>query len=204
MKPFQEPSNQDLDDIESTELADSLSALWAERSAPARKSKPASAVRESWNSTYSNPENWKRTRGIALIHQETQTLLGNFSEYIHRTVKGCRKLLREEGPLAVEAAEAVSGSWWLGEERKPVPRESWMERRSATMHLHLPALQIHAPACGLVVLLEYGGIRRAELAEDTLFAAEAGGSLISLPAGLDIYPAMDHDGKVRLRMEIGL
>ena len=40
----------------------------------------------STQALYLDPKNWTRTRGIALMHAETQTLLGNFSEYIHMII----------------------------------------------------------------------------------------------------------------------
>ena len=38
---------------------------------------------------YKDPLNWIRKRSIALIHKESQTLLGNFGEFHHRTEAQC-------------------------------------------------------------------------------------------------------------------
>ena len=43
---------------------------------------------------YTNPDNWERTRGIALIHADTETLLGSFDEWTHRKIVNCRRLVR--------------------------------------------------------------------------------------------------------------
>lgn len=154
---------------------------------------------------YLDPENWIRTRGIALIHAETQTLLGNFSEYTHKSIAGCRKLLREESPIAVSASEVVEGSWWLGEDRKPIPPQVWHERRTAIVHVFLEALKVHSPICEVVACLSYGAIDRIELALDTTFAQTEGAEqLLELPAGTNIRDVMSIDSKVALRKEIGL
>src|SRR5260221_5092397 len=135
-----EPTKAQLDEIEregsgfhiEPAWVDPLEDLWTEaRIALAAKKPrrlPNPSLRNALDATakrmhelFALPENWERTRGIALIHAETETLLRNFSEYCHKTVAGCRKLLREESPITVEAAERVEGSWWLGDSRKPEP-----------------------------------------------------------------------------------
>lgn len=157
---------------------------------------------------YTDPENWERTRGVALIHAETETLLGNFSEYVHKSVKGCRRLVREEGPLAVSASERVSGSWWVAETHVEVePRQAWHERREAVLDLHLEALMLHSPACEVIAHLSYGGIARVELAAETIFA-QAGDyaqeQLVFMPAGTNILGEMSLDSKIALRVELKL
>ena len=34
---------------------------------------------------FTNPDNWTRNGAVALIHTETETLLGTFIEYLHNT-----------------------------------------------------------------------------------------------------------------------
>ena len=154
---------------------------------------------------FANPDNWTRTRGIALIHEETETLLGQFSEYIHKSVANCRKLLREQGPISVSAAERVSGNWWLGEHREVEPRQEWHTKRPAIIHLHLDTLKVHAPACEVVAYLSYGGLARVELAQETQFAQEPGKQeqLLFLAAGINVLPMMSLDSKIALRVELG-
>ena len=155
---------------------------------------------------YSNPENWNRTRGIALIHEETQTLLGNFSEYVHRSVAECRRLVREAIPITVSATESVSGSWWIAADASPEPRQDWHEKRPAIIHLHLTKLAVHSPCCEVEVHLSYGGIVRVELAVDTQFAQEDGkaAQLLFLPKGTNVLGEMSQDSKVALRVELAL
>lgn len=194
------------DDFEELEalLTSGRKAKFAAQSAKER-AKAAIEVKETDNQLYANPENWRRGQGIALIHTETQTLLGNFVEYLHLKVPGARKLVREDSPLAVSVVEQVTGSWWLAPVEKPRARESWHEERRCILHTHLGELGLHAPAVSLVVLLEYGGIAKASLAQDTIFAQTEGGEqLVTLPAGTDILRCMTRDCKVKLRMEVGL
>jgi len=153
------------------------------------------------------PENWERTRGIALVHQETQTLLGNFSEYVHRSVKNCRRLVREHNPIAVAAVETVSGFWWLGEQRPYIeasrPTE-WTVTRQALIDVQLPELGVGHPVTDVTVSLYLGGIMRVELAEDTQFVSPKGEIFLTLPKGTNLLECMSTDCKVALRKELGL
>lgn len=160
-------------------------------------------IKESDNAKYLNPDNWTRTRGIALIHGETQTLLGNFSEYIHKDKT--RKLLREEAPISVSATEIVEGSWWLGEGRKPEPVQEWHTTKTCILHLHLGELGLHSPAVEVIVHLSYGSIARCELAVETTFAQTEGVEmLVTFAAGTNVLDCMTRDCKVKLRMETGI
>jgi hypothetical protein len=154
---------------------------------------------------FSNPANWTRKRGIALVHAETQTLLGNFTELVHRSVVGARRLVRESTPMLVEATEYVSGDWWLGTET-PIPEapKAWHERRSVISSLELSDLAVSSPIAELLVHLAFGGVERVELAADTLLAQSAGplAHLVMLPAGTNILPAMTQDCKVALRLAL--
>jgi hypothetical protein len=155
---------------------------------------------------YTDPENWTQTRGVALIHAETETLLGNFSEYVHKSVAGCRRLVREEGPLSVSVAERVSGSWWIAASIPEIePRQEWHTRHSAVLAVQLPRLGVHLPICEVTACLSYGGIARVELAMDSMFAQLDGSpeALLFLPAGTDILGEMNTDSKIALRLEIG-
>ena len=178
-----------------------------ETKAKAKKTRqPAEVEQEAISALFANPENWERKRGIALIHAETQTLLGNFSEYVHKKVFGARKLLREETPILVSATETVEGNWWLGAERRPEPKQEWHTQKSCVLHVHLGELQLHAPAVELTVHLHWGGIARAELSVETTFAQTAEGveQLVVMPAETDILSCMTRDCKVKLRMEVGV
>lgn len=175
----------------------------AVRTAVVRKTSEPAA--KSTQALFLDPENWERTRGIALVHEETQTLLGNFSEYVHKTVVGCRRLVREEAPISVSATEAMDGSWWLGEDRKPEPPRPWHEKAKGFLHLHLSKLGVHSPACEVDVFLSYGSLARVELAVETIFAQEEGHGeqLLTIPAGTNVLEVMSSDCKVRLLQDLG-
>lgn len=119
---------------------------------------------------YLDPRNWTRTRGVALVHRETKTLLGNYGEFTHNTEAGCRKLVRED-PLVhrVSVVEEVSGDWWLSEPLPEViePRT----RATARLDVVLDGLQLHAPDCHVFVELDdRGHVIGIRLAVHTTFA----------------------------------
>ena len=218
---MQEPTDEDLLTLETEGfkpllLDDPLEDLFTEaqfaaangkkakRAADPSKAKHLADASKTMHELFTLSENWHRTQGVALIHKETETLLGNFSEYLHNTVKGARKLVREEAPITVSAAEYVEGSWWLGPDIKPVPREEWREQRRAFIKIHLPTLGLFAPLVAVVAHIAFGGIHRVELEENTQFADEAGKILVTLPAGVSILDALSWDAKVSLKKEIGL
>src|SRR3990167_2930736 len=199
-----EASMIELDDIWREAKAHILVERKAKAAAQLRKT--AEPEKASTQALFLDAKNWTRTRGIALIHEETETLLGNFSEYVHNSVAGCRKLIREETPIAVSASERVAGSWWLGEARRPEPKQVWHEQRPCIIHLHLDKLFVHSPICELTVHLSYGGIARVELTLDTQFAAEEGHGeqLLFLPAGTNVLEVMSLDSKLAVRKELGI
>lgn len=149
---------------------------------------------------------WRRGRGIALIHADSETLLGNFAEWTHPS--GARRLIRETGPIVVSALERVEGSWWLGEGRRPEERQEWHEQcRVVMQHLHLEPLGVYAPAVELIVYTSYGGIARCETVTETLFSqdnAAAPSVLLTLPARTNILYCMGLDAKINLRRKCGL
>jgi len=152
---------------------------------------------------FQRPENWRRTRGIALIHAETETLLGNFSEYLHISVAGARKLIREETPIAIAATERVSGDWWITRKEEVVAAESWHRTALAVIDLALPSLLVHSPATPVKVLISYGGIARVELEVETQFVQTEGAEqLLTLPAGVNVLPVMSHDSKVAVKAQV--
>lgn len=171
----------------------------------ARAAKAAEAPPQTPNQLYLNPENWERSRGVALIHKETQTLLGNFDEFLHKRVAGAKKLVRAESPIQIDSVEYVSGGWWLGEDRRPPKAEMWTEQRECILHVQLGDLALHAPGVRLLVAISFGGIAQAALtAETTFMQTEGTERFITLPAGTNIYPCMTRDCKIKLRMEIRL
>lgn len=204
-----EPSNEELNAIEQQDILEdalpTLEDLFAEASPVAKPRRdPSKFPLSPSHTSYTNPENWQRTRGVAIFHKETNTLLGNFSEYKHKTAAGCRKLVRESAPIAVSGSEYVEGNWWLPSAQMPEARKPWQETRLAMMKVHMPDLNVFAPLVELKAYLEHGGIARVELTVETQFADADGNQLLFLPAGTNILPCMTLDGKIALRQEIGL
>lgn len=185
-----------------------LDELWNEVRKEKHKQKKNAVTQvestEPPRTLYTDPANWTRTRGVALIHAESETLLGNFSEYVHRSVAGCRRLVRESEPISVEATESISGYWTSRTGQQPLMREAWHEKRNATLYLELDALGVQAADCRLVVHLSHGGIARVELAEAARLCGIAGEQLLFLPAGVNVLDTMSYACKVALRKELGL
>jgi hypothetical protein len=217
-----EPSDEDLAALETEgfkpliDLNDPLEDLFTEaqfaaangkkvrKAADPAKKNHLDAAAKSMHDLFALSENWTRTKGIALIHKESETLLGNFSEYLHNTVKGARKLVREESPISVSASEYVEGSWWLGADVVLKPREEWREKRRAMVKIHLPSLGLFAPLVEIEAHIAFGGIHRIELVEETQFAAETGKILVTLPAGVNVLEELSWDAKVGIKKELGL
>lgn len=189
---------EDLDSL----YKDARRAFLSEKAKKEARKKQAAAPEAppSVGDKYTNPDNWERRRAIALIHADTQTLLGNFSEWVHRTEPLCRKLIREDSLVAVSAVEQVSGSWWLPADQQPEPKQDWHTQERVFIPVFLDKLRINNPICELVVSLSYGGIARADLAEDTQFASAE--QLVFLPAGTNVLNEMSLDSKIALRLAL--
>lgn len=145
---------------------------------------------------YADPANWTRTRGVALVHRETKTLLGNFSEYVHVSVPDCRRLVREESPISVSAIEEVSGEWGWAGPGKDTHQDSSLSVRELVLGVCLSAPEVNAIAA-LRVHLQGAGILRVELAEDTHFGSPE--QFLLLPAETNILSVLAHHSKVNLR-----
>lgn len=221
------PSDSDLKSIEQEELTsptpppaweDPLEDLFLEAKAAvaakrAHKRSTNPALKDALDATEKRmrdlfllPENWERTRGVALIHRPSSTLIGNYSEYQHKSVPGCRKLLLEHQPIAVSATEYVEDSWYLGEivREHLFAYEQWQVKREATIDVQLPDFGLHSPGVKVTAFLAWGGIMRVELAEKTIFASPNGDQLLLLPQHTNIIEAMSLDSKLNLRRELAL
>lgn len=154
------------------------------------------------------PENWELRRTVALIHEESQTLIGNFSEYVHKLSANCRRLVRVLEPTRVDAIEGVTGDSWLNAQplqpaaSTAVPAE---EQREAILDLHLPEMDnTFSPAVLLNVTLHFGSVARVELADETRFYSKDKRVQLILPAGLDVREGLSFETKVRLKEFLGL
>ena len=154
---------------------------------------------------YTNPSNWRQGRGIALIHEETSSLLGTFQEYLHTSEPGTRRLVLTSAPIPVSATERVSGDWWISAHHEVASPQSWHERRTVILPISLDLLGVQSPLVEISVHLSYGSIARIELVEATTFAQIAGqpDQLLELPAGANILPVMGQDSKIAVRVELG-
>lgn len=164
-------------------------------------------IRESFQSTYVKPENWERTRGIALIHRSPdgkQTLLGNFSEYVHKNGKA-RKLLREAIPMIVEAQEFVTGEWWLrSDTAMRIEDHNNFCIKETCLDLELGDLQVFAHRVMVKVHMHDNWIARVELAEQTKFVCPLNSQFLHLSKGLDVLDGLSFDSKMELRKQMGV
>lgn len=137
---------------------------------------------------YRNPANWIKGHGIALIHRTTQTLLGNFTEYTHKTVKDARRLVREEHPAPVQAVEYIDLELTCGNGQPPTPKRAWQTVLPLTCPLAILAWQAQAPEVSMLAHFGDGDLLWLELAEATVFLTADG--LLRLPAGTNVLPEL--------------
>lgn len=186
-------------------VEDSLDDLFDEVKVHIRKApepKPVTAS-ESFLSTYSNPANWREGRAIALIHQPSATLIGNFREMFHLRVDNVRRLVRIESPTLVSGTEEVTEDWWI--KGRTFTEKSGVDatiRNCVIETLILSELRASAPEVNLRVILSWGAISRIELISAVTFETEAGALL--LPAGLDVLKGLSFEAKVEIKKAIGL
>lgn len=211
----QSPTAEDLKSAEEFEASlDSLDDLWTEAQLAAKTAKAKkiadpgdrhalSAESKRMQELYTNPDNWERTRGVALIDRRTSTLIGNFSEYLHKSIPATRKLVREHTPIAIDGTETCDG--YLGAEMDfRLQKPTWDLTKHAVSHLLLSELMVEAPDVAVVVHSRLGAIVRVELEKDTQFASAAGHTLLLLPAGTNVYPALGRDSQLSVRKAAGI
>lgn len=159
------------------------------------------AAAKKMRELYTLPENWERTRGIALIDKGTQTLVGNFSEYKHKTIAGTRKLIREHTPIAIDATEVVDG--YLGEQFEQRHRGiSWEREVDLKADLWFDELMVGCPLVELTIKLRLGALLRVEVKYDTQFASASGATIIRLPAGTNVLEQLSQDTKTHIRRQV--
>lgn len=190
-------------------FTDPLDALWADAMAAERRFPQQGRVRNATlkqitptRELWTLPENWLEGRGIALIHEESHTLIGNFREYLHKRVPHTRKLVRQDTPISIQATEHVSGPSWLHIAKDIPPPFVSTEVRECLMDLTLEHLGIFAEAVELRVYFSYGGIARVELAVHTTFHSPDSRTILTLSAGTNVYLTMGLEAKIQLRKEL--
>ena len=167
---------------------ETLDSLYAD----ARKAGRTQAIKQNEapadpGGLYRNPDNWRKGKGIALVHEETQTLLGNFTEYTHKSVVDARKLVREDSPIS--SVEYVKGPWLLPEPTL-APKRPWHQTMETVCDLRL--FKMYAPRAELRAHFGEGRLVGLELKNLTVFASDVGDTvaLITLPAGTEVLLQM--------------
>jgi len=184
------------------------SAMEAERLHPQKprmkNAEPETPKKLKTKDYYTLPENWIPGRVVALMHEESRTLIGNFREYTHKREKGCRDLQRIDGPVeAPVAIEYVRGWEVLGDRAPQFQAQTWTSTQEILMpELRLAYLGVSAKTVLLTAFLSFGGIVRVELKEHTRFVSPTGNRLLTLPTGTNVLEVMDLDGKIELRKEL--
>lgn len=144
---------------------------------------------------FTDPSNWIDRGGVALVHRESQTLLGNFQVLQHRTRKDLRRLIRSSVPISVSGVEEVDFGY------EP-PASPIISPRAETSIVHTLDLWLDTPALSakrVLVCVHYynGWTQRVVLVEPTTFARD--GELLQLPAGVDILPVLDRESRKAAR-----
>lgn len=137
---------------------------------------------------YANPANWIRGPVIALLHEETQSFLGYFVEWRHRTVPDARRLVREvELKPQHCAVEYISGSW-PAEAPVRSPKLPWKTSFPCVASIKLLDFALEACDVPLDFCFGEGSLDRVELVVTTTFSSP--GQFLTLPADTNILPRM--------------
>lgn len=187
---------------------DSLDALFADAKAHLRDKAAAAKVprnkklvteRIEPSALFSNPANWYPARSVALIHQESNTLLGHFRELLHRSVPEARRLVREDSPALIEAVEYVSGTWGWTPPKALEHQDSTLIETELLLFLSLELPEFHTAEAAVKVVTQGAGILRVELKALTQFYAEGAHSFLALPAGINLLATLTTASKQAIR-----
>ena len=141
---------------------------------------------------------WQRGFNIRLMHRETNSSLGDFSEW--RQADGTRKLVREpDNSLPIHKIEWITGYWGA---RTPPPQvyADADERFQMEISCILEAEDEYHGSAKLTVTLKDGAIQSAALLCETSFAAPS--EILILPALFNIYPLLTRSSKIALFEEV--
>lgn len=154
----------------------------AKRAAKQVATKKKEVPAETPLSTWVNPDNWKHFRYLLVIHKETQTALGVYSELLHVKQPNCRRLVLVDEAPAIDATEYVSGDW----ERAQPTLESAHRHLKTILNIALAKLDCVA-AYDVPVNIHFfnGKVAGVRLEQDTTFANLP--LIYSFPAGTDIF-----------------
>jgi len=186
--------NQDLslDDLYREAKAAMRAQAAAEVKQPAkpRAGKQVPEAAPDTSGIYRDPANWVRGKVITLIHSETQSLLGYFVEWKHKTVPDARRLVREELATIPQHSpiEYVSGDWSPKAVVEDKPRLPWHVTLPATLDVLLLDFSLESNEVLLDCSFGEGTLDRVELVIPTTFASL--GQFLSLPEGTNILPRL--------------
>ena len=189
--------NDELDSLSSLDdLFDEAQAAATLRLRVKRHGKPGSlGFLEAANPStlYADPANWLAKRKLGLIHHETQTYLGTFQEWTHRSVPDTRKLTRIEELVEVSGTEEVAGSAY---QHFAVIEQPTTDRVLLVLSAELAFPRVVAIDAEVVVFCCSGGYNRIELAKRTAFTDDSeSNEIFELPAGTNILPQLTHATK---------
>lgn len=136
---------------------------------------------------------------VALLHEETQTLLGRFQEYLHKTVPDARRLVREANLGPATRTETVVGWQLSGFLQAPTPRRHWHKNVETVADLSFS--EMFAEAAPILACFGEGQLERVELIEDTAFQQSE--ALTFLPAGTNILPHINPARLAALLLHLG-
>jgi hypothetical protein len=204
---------QDLSSLSLDELfKEARQALGKQRAAAVAPSKQRRATAETPEVPSScNLANWTRTRGVTLIHQETRTVLGNFTEYTHNALPGARRLLREVEVLPFTAVEYVTGVWGERPAEPVATPRLWKCQREAQLDIVFKEMGVSAPFVEVTAYFGEGVLERVTLVDEITFygAPKASAaehpmpSFCILPAGTNILPEMSAGSIKYLLTQLG-
>ena len=158
----------------------------------------ANGVLSSEPSTlYTDPANWLAKRKLGLIHRETQTYLGTFQEWTHRSVLDARKLVRIEELEIVNEVEEVTGPAYIKMDLELLPVT---DRILLVLSPELAFPRVVAVDAQVIIFCCSGGYNRVELAKTTAFTDEVSSNeIFELPAGTNILPVLTHSTKIYIK-----
>jgi hypothetical protein len=143
---------------------------------------------------WTDEANWKAGRVLAVVHADTQTLIGNFQELLHLKVTDARRLVRRSGPTHVDAVETVTGVHWVQAEYAPAAVTSAVEPLRLIVDIFLAEPAVGAMQAELSIFMDNAGIRRVELTEPTTFHGDDW--YLELPANVNLMPVMTYETKL--------
>lgn len=179
-------SDLTLDELFATATAEYKKTLTGKGAKPAPSIAPTPATQ------------WQRGFNIRLMHRETNTVLGDFSEW--RQADGSRKLVREpDNSLPIHKIEWMSGYWGA---RTPIPQvyTSADERYQMEIPVTFEAEEEFIGTAKLTVTLTGGAVTSATLLAEASFAAPS--EILVLPQLFNLYPLLTRAAKIALFEEV--